>query len=141
MVSIHGGCGETEASVSESWTGETVWNPRRATLIKNPLWHRGGLGLVPEGPWARGCVCSLEWRGRSLEALTVLWKHTRPGGRLGPFRRALTLVSHLHLTSDLANSRKPWSHLQVHPPIGYLGVFCFVLFFFPPFLPSFGLIE
>lgn len=55
---------------------------------------------------------------------------------MGPFRRALTLVSHLHLTSDLANSRKPWSHLQVHPPIGFLDLlldgllFCF---FFLPF--------
>ena len=54
MVSIQGGRGETEASVSEFWTGETVCNPRRAALIKNPLRHGGGLGLGPEGPWARG---------------------------------------------------------------------------------------
>ena len=36
----------------------------------------------------------------------VLWKHMR-SGEAGPSRRALTLVSHLHLTSDLAKSQEP----------------------------------
>lgn len=36
----------------------------------------------------------------------MLWKHRR-SREAGPFRRALTLESHLHLASDLANSQEP----------------------------------
>ena len=36
----------------------------------------------------QGLSLQLEWRGRSLEALTVLWKHTRPG-EAGPSQESL----------------------------------------------------
>ena len=71
--------------------------------------------MAQSGAWAgsrraRGQGLSLQLGGeegkRSLEALMMLWKHMRPT-EAGPFRRALTLESHLHLASDLANSQEP----------------------------------
>lgn len=58
--------------------------PQKSHTDKEPAMAQRWAWAGTRRAMGQGLSVRLEWRGRSLEALTVLWKHTRPGGGWAP---------------------------------------------------------